>query len=131
MLLPHDDAVKVEGASVGEKWAVIATRSRAQQTLVSYALPAGGAIPQELGEGNKVVFDEPAYTLSGGRCWWLRGVLVVVVVGGEAGGIHFQHSSYMIFMLLVTEGDVSRQLAYRLVAQCPQLPEHPQQCLHH
>jgi hypothetical protein len=66
VLVPHDDAVKVEGASVGEKWAVISTRSRAQQTLVVHALPAGGAMPAELGQGSKVVFDEPAYTLSGG-----------------------------------------------------------------
>lgn len=69
VLLPHDDAVKIEGASVGEKWMVIAQRSRAQQTLVTYALPAGGAMPSGLGEGSKVVFDEPAYTLSGGEGW--------------------------------------------------------------
>lgn len=74
MLLPHDENVKIEGAGVGEKWMVIAQRSRAQQTLVTYALPSGGAMPSELGEGNKVVFDEPAYTLSGGK-WLLPSLL--------------------------------------------------------
>lgn len=67
VLLPHDDDVKIEGASVGEKWLVVSQRSRAQQTLVTYALPSGGGMPQELANGNKVVFDEPAYTLSGGE----------------------------------------------------------------
>lgn len=67
VLVPHDDTVKIEGASVGEKWLVISQRSRAQQTLVTHPLPAGGAMPAELGEGDKVVFDEPAYTLSGGE----------------------------------------------------------------
>lgn len=67
VLLAHDDAVKIEGASVGEKWLVVAQRSRAQQTVVTYALPPGGAMPTQLGEGHKVEFDEPAYTLSGGE----------------------------------------------------------------
>lgn len=66
MLLPHNDDVKIEGASVGEKWVVIAQRGRAQQTLVTFALPPGGAMPEELVNGHKVEFDEPAYTLSGG-----------------------------------------------------------------
>lgn len=52
---------------MGEKWVVVSQRSRAQQMLVTYALPPGGGMPQELANGNKVVFDEPAYTLSGGE----------------------------------------------------------------
>lgn len=79
VLLPHDDAVKIEGASVGEKWLVLSTRSRAQQTLVTYALPPGGGMPTALGEGQKVVFDEPAYTLSGGE--FLRSGVCFVVCG--------------------------------------------------
>jgi len=66
VLLPHNDDVKIEGASVGEKWMVIAQRGHAQQTLVTYALPPGGSMPEELSDGHKVEFDEPAYTLSGG-----------------------------------------------------------------
>jgi hypothetical protein len=85
VLVLHDENVKIEGASVGEKWVVISQRSRAQQTLVTHALPPGGAMPTELGQGGKVVFDEPAYTLSGGEQWTGEGVFVQTYVCGGGG----------------------------------------------
>lgn len=66
VLLPHRADVKLEGASVGAAWLVINERSRAQQAVVVHRLPPGGAMPTELGEGDRVVFEEPAYALSGG-----------------------------------------------------------------
>jgi protease II len=66
VLVPHDDAVKIEGAAVGERWLVLSSRQRAQQTVTAYALPNGGAMPTELGQPTRIEFDEPAYTLSGG-----------------------------------------------------------------
>ena len=63
--------MKLESASVGQKWLVIGERSRAQQTIVVHHLPADGDMPSELGEGQKMEFDEPAYTLSGGELTWI------------------------------------------------------------
>lgn len=67
MLLPHRVDVKLEGAGVGAHWLVVRERSRAQQAVVLHKLPQGGIMPTELAEGEKVEFDEPAYTLSGGE----------------------------------------------------------------
>eukprot|EP00878_Enallax_costatus_P023740 GHUV01025278.1.p1 GENE.GHUV01025278.1~~GHUV01025278.1.p1 ORF type:complete len:552 (+),score=140.91 GHUV01025278.1:456-2111(+) len=66
VLLPHRDDVKLEHASVGAKWIVVSERSRAQQSVVIYRVPEGGAVPESLTDGQKVEFEEPAYSLSGG-----------------------------------------------------------------
>ncbi|KAF8063007.1 dapb1 [Scenedesmus sp. PABB004] len=66
VLLPHRADVKLEGASVGERWLVISERSRALTRLVPHALPPGGAMPAALGDAEPLTFDEPAYALSGG-----------------------------------------------------------------
>lgn len=60
--------MKLEHASVGAKWIVVSERGQAQQRVVVYEVPEGGAMPGDLGQGEKVEFDEPAYSLSGGGC---------------------------------------------------------------
>lgn len=43
-----------------------AAACRALQVVVVHPLPAGGAMPSALGAGTPMVFEEAAYTLSGG-----------------------------------------------------------------
>jgi hypothetical protein len=35
VVVPHDPDVKIEDASLGEKWAIVSTRQRAQQTVTT------------------------------------------------------------------------------------------------
>jgi protease II len=67
VILPHSADVKIEGASIGARWLVVRQRSRAQQSVVLHQLPQDGSMPQQLGEGQTVQFDEAAYALSGGE----------------------------------------------------------------
>jgi hypothetical protein len=71
VIQPHSAGVKIEGASIGKRWLVVRQRARAQQSVVLHALPSDGAMPQQLGDGQVVQFEEAAYTLSGGEIWQL------------------------------------------------------------
>lgn len=72
VLLPHRNDVLIEDVSLGSRWLVVSQRSKAQQALVAYELPADGSMPTQLGEGQLITFDEAAYTLTGGA---LRGLV--------------------------------------------------------
>ncbi|WIA19863.1 hypothetical protein OEZ85_005766 [Tetradesmus obliquus] len=66
VIQPHSADVKIEAAGIGARWLVVRQRARAQQSVVLHALPQGGAMPQQLGDGQVVQFEEAAYALSGG-----------------------------------------------------------------
>lgn len=73
VLLPHRRDVKIEGVSVCNKWLTVFERSNALVQAIVHPLPAGGVMPRNLDQGEPLKFDEPAYSLCGGKAS-LRGV---------------------------------------------------------
>jgi protease II len=67
VLVAHRPEVKLQAVGVSQHWLMIQERYRAQQAVQVYRLPADGSMPQSLGAGERMEFDEPAYDLSGGK----------------------------------------------------------------
>ena len=69
VLLPHRKDIKLEHIEVSQDHLVAFERRQGLQQAVVHALPANGAaVPAtQLGEGQPIAFDEPAYELSAGR----------------------------------------------------------------
>lgn len=63
VLLPHREDVKLEHAEVSESFLAAFERREGLQCCTVYPLPGGGAAPAELGEGQLISFEEPAYEL--------------------------------------------------------------------
>jgi hypothetical protein len=80
VIQPHSADVKIEGASIGARWLVVRQRSRAQQSVVLHKLPQDGSMPQQLGDGQVVQFEEAAYALSGGELWLGMAFLLPLVM---------------------------------------------------
>ncbi|KAG1666918.1 hypothetical protein FOA52_005978 [Chlamydomonas sp. UWO 241] len=67
VLLPHDDAVKLECVSVSARHTVVFKRVDGLQRASVHSLPAGGSPPATLASGGEeIAFEEPSYTLGPG-----------------------------------------------------------------
>lgn len=69
VLLPHRSDVKLESISLSEQYLVAFERAGGLQRATVYALPPDGAAPTAAGldgQGEELVFDEPAYSLGPG-----------------------------------------------------------------
>ncbi|GLC51718.1 hypothetical protein PLESTB_000532400 [Pleodorina starrii] len=64
VLIPHSREVKLEGVSVGERYMVVSERSGGLQRARVYELPDKLGRPAgQLGGGEEIKFEEPAYSL--------------------------------------------------------------------
>ncbi|EFN56398.1 hypothetical protein CHLNCDRAFT_144964 [Chlorella variabilis] len=66
VLLPHREAVKLEHVEASQDFLVSFERREGLQQAVVYKLPGDGGMPTQLGEGEPIKFEEPAYELSCG-----------------------------------------------------------------
>lgn len=75
VLVAHRPEVKLQSVAVSQNWLMIQERYKAQQAVQVYRLPQDGSMPQSLGAGERMEFDEPAYDLSGGKFTGLTGLI--------------------------------------------------------
>lgn len=71
VVLPHRRDATIDAISLSCRWLIVTYRHRGLPELVAYRLPEGGVMPtSHLGQGKRLDFDEPSYSVEGGADYY-------------------------------------------------------------